>query len=248
VVVEENHSYQQMQSGMPYLTSLASTYGYASNYTAISHPSLPNYLAIAGGSTFGVTDDNNPTAHPINAPSVFDQALAQHLTAGVYADSMPSNCDLNNAGNYAVRHNPWTYFTLGRSDCQSYDRPMGTFTSDAKSSSLPNVGMVVPDVCNDAHSCPLATADTWLKNELPTVLGSQDFTSGRLAVVITADEDDHSSGNHVLTVVLDANLSGAVVTTPLSHYSLSRFYSETVGASPLGNARNAPDMRDAFGL
>src|SRR3954454_20407705 len=60
VVIEENHSLSQMQSQMPYAYSLAKRYGYAGNYTAITHPSLPNYLAIAGGSTFGVTDDNYP--------------------------------------------------------------------------------------------------------------------------------------------------------------------------------------------
>lgn len=248
VIVEENHSYSQMQSGMPYLWSLATTYGYATNYTAISHPSLPNYLAIAGGSTFGITDDNNPSAHPINAPSVFDQALAANETAGVYADSMPSACDLTNAGTYAVRHNPWTYFVPGRTDCQRYDVPEPSFLTAAQNNQLPNSGMVIPDVCNDAHSCSLATADSWLQARIPTVLASSDFTSGQLAVVITTDEDDRSSGNHVLTAVLDVNLSGTVVTTPLDHYSLSRFYSDTVGAAPLANAQNATDMRAAFGL
>src|SRR3954469_22879393 len=46
--VEENHSLAQMQAGMPYTFALAKQYGYASNYAAITHPSLPNYLAIAG--------------------------------------------------------------------------------------------------------------------------------------------------------------------------------------------------------
>ncbi len=248
VIVEENHSYGQMQSGMPYLGSLAHAYGYAANYTAISHPSLPNYLAIAGGSTFGVTDDNNPSAHPLAAPSVFDQALGQRLTAGVYAESMPSNCDLANAQPYAVRHNPWTYFTPGRADCQRFDRSDASLLADAHNNSLPNAGLVVPDLCNDAHDCSLTTADSWLQSHIPTVLASDDFTSGRLAVVITADEDDRSSGNHVLTVVLDANLNGEVVGTPLNHYSLSRFYSQTLGATPLANAKTAPDMRAAFGL
>jgi hypothetical protein len=49
--IEENHSLAEMKAGMPYLYSQATTYGYATNYTAIRHPSLPNYLAIAGGST-----------------------------------------------------------------------------------------------------------------------------------------------------------------------------------------------------
>ncbi|MBA3783853.1 MAG: phosphoesterase, partial [Nocardioides sp.] len=62
-IIEENHSYAQMKAGMPYLFSLSKKYGYASNWTAITHPSLPNYLAMTGGSTFGVTDDSAPSAN-----------------------------------------------------------------------------------------------------------------------------------------------------------------------------------------
>ena len=61
--VEENHSLTQMQASMPYTNSLAKTYGYATHYTAIRHPSEPNYLAIAGGSTFGIADDRSPAAN-----------------------------------------------------------------------------------------------------------------------------------------------------------------------------------------
>jgi hypothetical protein len=89
-----------------------------------------------------------------------------------------------------------------------------------------------------------------LKNRLPNILASSDFTSGKLAVVVTADEDDNTSGNKVLTVVLHASLDGShkVVSTALTHYSLSRFYSQTTGGSPLRKAAAAPDMAEAFGL
>lgn len=251
-VVEENHSIAQMKSGMPYLYSLAKRYAYASDYAAIRHPSLPNYLAIAGGSTFGVTDDTYPSAHPLAAKTVFGQAKDRGLRAATYAQSMTSKCQLtgNVDRGYAVRHNPWTYFTPERSLCRSYDVPETAFRQAATENRLPNVGLLVPDKCHDAHDCDLATADGWLRSRLPSVLASKDFTSGRLVVVVTADEDDHHDGNRVLTVVLQAGLDGKheVVSTPLTHYSLSRLYSQTVGATPLRNAANAPDMARAFGL
>src|SRR5664279_1786470 len=53
VVVEENHSHSSVLSGMPYLASLADTYGQTRTYQAVADPSLPNYLAIIAGSTFG---------------------------------------------------------------------------------------------------------------------------------------------------------------------------------------------------
>src|SRR4051794_15425719 len=63
VVVEENQSLGQTKVDMPYAFSLAQRYGYATNYHAISHPSLPNYLAIVSGQTHGVADDGTPGAH-----------------------------------------------------------------------------------------------------------------------------------------------------------------------------------------
>ena len=251
-IVEENHSLEQMKAGMPYLYSLAQRFSYANNYVAIRHPSLPNYLAIAGGDTFGVTDDADPASHPLSGQSVFGQAIAQGRTAGVYAESMPGNCvpSGNTAKGYAVKHNPWPYFVDERALCNAFDTPETGFGAAVSANALPNAGMLIPNQCNDAHDCSLGTADGWLKNRLPNILASSDFTSGKLAVVVTADEDDNTSGNKVLTVVLHASLDGShkVVSTALTHYSLSRFYSETTGGSPLRKAAAAPDMAEAFGL
>lgn len=245
-IMEENHSFAQMVAGMPYLWSLGRKYGYATKWTSISHPSLPNYLAIVAGSTFGITDDRNPAAHQIKANTVFGQALNAGLTAKTYNESMPANCYLTNSNSYAVRHNPWTYFTPSRTRCQNRDTPSSSLLTDAANNGLPAAGMVTPNLYHDAHNGSLAAADGWLLARLPTILASTDFTSGRLAVVITTDES--SARSSVLTVVLDANLAGKVVTTPLNHYSLTRFYAQAVGVTPLRKGKSAPNMRAAFGL
>ena len=78
---EENHSHSSLLSGMPYLASLADTYGRTGAYQAVAHPSLPNYLAIIGGSTFGVTDDQPPADHPVPGARVLDLAIATAATA-----------------------------------------------------------------------------------------------------------------------------------------------------------------------
>jgi hypothetical protein len=258
VIVEENHSAAQMLAGLPYLNRLATKkYGYARHYRAITHPSLPNYLAIAGGSTFGVTNDDSPAGNGPKvgrARSVFDQAIAHGYTAKTYAESMPSNCYAHPSGKYAVKHNPWAYFASGRRNCARYDVPMGTphhghLARDIASGHLPNVGMAIPNLCNDAHSCSLATANTWLKRWLPLLLHSRAFTSGRLAVVVTADEANYSGSNDVLTVVLHApGRGGRATSTHLSHYSLSKFLSAISGAHALRHARHAHGLGHAFGL
>jgi len=252
-VVEENHSLEQMQASMPYLTSLARQYAYATSYTAVSHPSLPNYLALSGGSTFGVTDDAGPVAHPISGPSVFGQALAVGKTAKVYAESMPTNCALSNSGSYAVKHAVWAYYVNERAACQSGQVPMGdpaagVLASDIATGNLPNLGWAIPDLNHDAHDGTLAQADHWLAGWLPKVLSGPDFRSGKLAVVITGDESDAGSGNKVLTVVAVPGLSSQVTTAPLTHYSLTGLYSDIVRAPRLRGAGSAASFAATFGL
>jgi acid phosphatase len=250
-VVEENHSYAQAKAGMPYLMSLAnSAHGsYSSNFHAIRHPSLPNYIAIAGGHTFEVSTDNEPIPSPQigNAPSVFGQALAKGLTAKTYAESMTTNCQATSGGGYAPKHNPWVYFGSEASKCKRFDVPATSFLSDATNNRLPNVGMLVPNLCNDAHNCSLGKADNWLKARLPTVMKSTDYTSGRLTIVVTFDEDDrNTSTNQILTVVLNAGMAHRVSTTNLNLYSLTGYYEHVIGAPLLRNARTG--FAPAFGL
>lgn len=248
VLIVENHSLDAMRREMPWTFALAERHGYATGYRALTHPSLPNYLAIAGGDTFGVADDRSPAAHVLRGTSVFGQALAHHLAAKVYAEDMTGTCAPYDHGRYAVRHNPWTYFADEHASCARYDVPMTALDADVRSGGLPAVGMVVPDLCSDAHDCPAAGADTWMKTVVGGIMAGPDFRSGRLLVVITADEDHHDQGNLVLTTLVNPQLHGAVVRTALDHYALSRLLSEVVGAPPLRRARTAPSMVRAFGL
>jgi phosphatidylinositol-3-phosphatase len=153
-----------------------------------------------------------------------------------------------------VKHNPWPYFTSGRKNCDKFDVPMGTpkhgrFARDIASGHLPDVGMAIPNLDDDAHDGSLATADHWLKGWLPSILRSHAFTSGRLAVVVTADEGKGSGPNTVLTVVLHApGRGGLAVKSPLTHYSLSGFLSKTAHAHALRHAAHAPSFSRAFGF
>jgi hypothetical protein len=249
VFMVENHSLGEMQAQMPWTAALAARYGYATAYHAMTHPSLPNYLAIAGGSTFAVQDDADPSGHPLTGPSVFGEALAHGGTARLYAEDMPGTCVTAPAGEYAVKHNPWAYFVDERAACDRYDVPLTTLAPDASAGTLPNAGMVIANMCHIAHDCPLGTADTWLRDHVGPVLAGPDFTSGRLVVVITADEDDRSGDNRVLTVVASHVMpEHQVVGTALTHLSLSRLYAEVLGFPPLREAAAAPSLANAFHL
>ncbi|MEO6472613.1 MAG: alkaline phosphatase family protein [Aeromicrobium sp.] len=250
VFIEENHSLGQMKSGMPFAFSLAKQFGYSDNFVAIRHPSLPNYIAIAGGSTYGIDSNDGPGSNKaVRGASVFGQAIAAGKTAILYADGMPSNCHGSNGGNrYGIRHNPWPYFVAERNLCKQFDVSTATLGRDIAAGQLPNVGLVVPNNCNNAHDCSLGNADKWFKQWVPQIFNGPDWKSGHLAVILTADEDDKNSGNKVLTVVIHPSQKGNLVRSKLTHFSLSRLLSEVTGSPPLLEANNAPSMSQAFGL
>jgi phosphatidylinositol-3-phosphatase len=244
----ENHSLDEMRTSMPYVHQLATTYAYATNYTAVRHPSLPNYIAIASGTTQGVTDDRDPSAHKLRGTTVFDQAVAHGKTAAIYAEGMTSNCQQTSRYPYAVKHNPWAYFVDGRASCQRNDVPLTRLAHDIDAGTLPNAGMIIPNLIRDAHDATLKTSDAWIKTQVEQIQAGPDWQSGHLVIVITADEDDGASGNKVLTVVASRYQDQRVVTSALSHYSLTQLYESILGVRYLAAATDAASMRSAFGI
>src|SRR5262252_1867065 len=253
VIMEENHGTAEVfPSGMPYLWHLARRYGYASDWSAITHPSLPNYLAIFSGSAFNDPPDCGPgpgCAYP--APSVFGQALALGKTARSYEESMPSPCDRSDGGAYAVRHNPWAYIPGETAACRSGDVPAGTpaggaLASAVRAGTLPSVGLITPNLINDAHDGTLGQADAWLRRWIPVIMSGPDWRHGRLAIAVVFDEGE--PGLRVPFVLIAPGLSGAVTRQPLDHYALTRLIDQVIGAPPLRQAAGAPDLARRLGL
>ncbi len=257
VFIEENHTASEALTHMPYLASMTRSYGKATNYRAITHPSLPNYLAIAGGSTYGVTDDDGPSSHPIRGRSVFDQTIAVGRSGRTYAESMASACYRTSSELYLARHNPWTYFSDSgpRANCARNDLPAGgpstgRLHDDIVKGNLPATGFMIPNACDDAHNagCSLARADSYLQSWMQVIKRGPDWTAGRLTVIVTFDEDDSSGNNTVAFVVADPRLHGRTVTSAANHYSLTRWLEDNVGAAHQNKAATAPNLKAAFGL
>jgi hypothetical protein len=255
-IVMENHGAAAAMAQMPTLRDLAHRYGYTSHYAALAHQSLPNYIAMAGGSTMGVEDDEPPSVHRLRGPSVFDQALSAGRTAKTYAEGMPTSCAVDDAGGYVVHHNPWAYFAddASRRACAEHDVPAGSpgrgaLHHDIASGELPNIGMVVPDLCHDGHDCALSVADSWLSHWMSELTTGPDWSAGRLAVVITFDEaEPDSAANTVLTVVAAPVLHGKVVPTSYTHLAWSAWMSALAGGRPLRDAARSPSLATGFGL
>ena len=250
----ENKAPVVASSAAPTFTSLASACGLATDYHAITHPSLPNYLAATGGSTFGIADDSPPSAHPIDSASIFSQVQSTGRRWRSYQESMPSACAVSDSGTYAVKHNPAAYFTGIRTDCAQWDVPMGSTTSgafqrDLANDELPAFGFITPNLCNDMHDCSVSTGDGWLKSWLPTILSSAAYLRGRTALIVTFDEDDRSGNNIVSTIVVAPSVgAGTTSGRAFDHYSLLRTTEEMLGLGQIGNAVTAPSMRSTFHL
>ncbi len=252
VIMEENHSVGQVfPSQMPYLWSLARRYGWATSWSDIGHPSLPNYLAIFGGSAFNDPQDCLPVAGcTYSGPSVFGQAIAHGATARTYQESMPTPCDLSDSGNYDVNHNPWAYFPDESPLCRQDDVPAGTVRAgallrDTRTGSLPTVGEISPNLIHDGHNGSLAQADAWLHSWVPVLTSGRDWRDERLAIVVVFDEGETTE--QVPFVILAPGVSHRVVRQALNHFALTRLIDEVIGVPPLGQGSHAVDLVPILG-
>jgi hypothetical protein len=227
-------------SSAPYINSLANAYGLATDYSAISHPSLPNYIALTSGSDQGITDDSDPSSHPLSVPSIFSQ-----LTAGAsrsLEQNMTASCGRSNAGEYAVRHNPETYYTNLGTDCANYDVPLGALPDTSA-----RFTFVTPNLINDMHDGTIADGDSFLAAFVPELLATPQYRTGSTAIFITWDEGSDSS-NQVPCIVISPYTHGVKDATAYTHYSLLRTTEELLGLPLLANAATANSMRGKFGF
>jgi hypothetical protein len=241
-ILLENVGYSVVSSpSAPYLNSLVAACGLATNDDAVSHPSLPNYIALTSGSTQGIIDDGEPSAHPLSVPSIFSQ-LGNRWRALV--ESMPSSCDRVTSGSYAARHNPAVYYRSIAAACDRNDVPL----------SLPlnlsaNFTFITPNICNDMHSCAVSVGDTWLRKMVPLILESPEYQSRSLVLFITFDENDSQASNRVPTLVIAPSVpSGERVAIAFTHYSLLRTTESLLHIGLLGGARSAHSMVAPFHL
>jgi phosphatidylinositol-3-phosphatase len=253
VIMEENHSIGQVfPSQMPYPWSLARRYGRATSWSDVGHPSLPNYLAIFGGSAFNDPQDCLPEPGcTYSGPSVFGQAVAHGGSARAYQESMPTPCDLGDSGNYDVNHNPWTYFSDESRLCRKNDVPAGTVRAgallrDTRTGSLPTVGEISPNLVHDGHDGSLAQPDAWLRSWVPVLTSGPDWRDGGLAIVVVFDEGETTE--QVPFVILAPGVSHGVVRKALNHFALTRLIDEVVGVPPLREADQATDLVPILGL
>lgn len=276
VIVMENEGASAVlgNAAAPYLNGLANQYTQAQAYFAVTHPSLPNYLALASGSTYGYDgSDCSVEANLCHVPgsntNIADEIEASGRTWVAYMESMPQPCGLDNADLYAVRHNPFVYFDDIRDGannrCATHDLPYDAsrLQDELISGAVPNFVWITPNLCNDGHDAcggdQVAASDAWLRQNVPPILSSAAFQQGG-ALFITWDEGPgsqtccglSSGGGRVATLVVSPLAKhGYQAPTAYTHYSLLRTIEDAWHLGELQNTNpsvqpGTADMSDCF--
>ena len=232
---------------MPNFNKLASEYTLLTQYYAVTHPSLPNYIALIGGDTFGIMTDCRNCF--VDSQSLPDLIEASGRTWKTYQEDMPQPCYLGDTNVYAQKHNPFIYFDPIRLDatrCEKSIVPLSALQTDIEADSLPNFIFITPNLCNDAHDCGLDVTDAWLTDLLGRLVPALDKTGESYLLVMTFDEGQgtHSccglpllAGGRVPTVLYSPLVkNGFEDATPYTHYSLLKTISEAWGLPYLGHA------------
>ena len=106
VIMMENKGYDEALGG-DYTSSLARTYAVAPDYHAVAHPSLPNYLALTSGSTWGVKSDEYQSL-PSNE-DVGSELTSAGIAWRAYMEDMSDGC-FDSPKPYALKHNPFAFY------------------------------------------------------------------------------------------------------------------------------------------
>jgi hypothetical protein len=244
VIVMENEEYGDVirARSAPFLNGLAGKYALARAMYAIGHPSLPNYLALTGGSTFGIGSDC--TSCSVNATSIVDQLQHAHISWKAYMEDLPHPCFTGpSSGAYAKKHDPFAYYTEithNRAWC-AHIVPLGQLGADQRAGALPRFIWITPNLCHDMHDCGVSTGDRFLATLVPALLRSL----GRNGLLfLTWDEGSSNasccrlaSGGQIATIVAGPGARrGARLTTPTDHYSVLQTIEDLLGLRRLRGA------------
>jgi phosphatidylinositol-3-phosphatase len=256
VVVEENHSFDQIlgNARAPFLNQLAGRGTLLSAYFAITHPSLPNYLAILSGDTQAITSDCGGCN--LDAANLVDQLEAAGISWKAYMEDLPAACsDAHHAGAYAKKHDPFMYFHSVRDNPGRCAKvvPFGQLEADLTAGRLPRLVFITPNQDHDMHGAGqgrddatlIAAADDWLRVLYGKLAGSSAWHEDT-RLVITWDEGGGgaragccgglAAGGHVPTIVVGPRLRPGRDGATYDHYALLRSVEAAFGLPFLGHA------------
>ncbi len=261
VVTEENRSYEDVVSSMPYLMSLANQYGLATQYYADMHNSLSALMHLTAGQTITLNDDTTLT---FNTDNLVREMLPLGLTFKSYQEELPYAGFLGlSYEEYVKRHNPLVYFSDVANSSLKYDSvPFSQLASDLASGATANFNYITPDLLDDAHDGTMQQADYWLSQHIPAIMARPEFQAGGDGLMFLVFDEGNISGDSRCSATISSGCGGRTATvvvgprvkrgfqssTWYDHESLLKTVCLALGvANCPGYAKNARPMADFFG-
>jgi hypothetical protein len=241
VVVFENEEATSIAGNpaAPTFNALARRYARLTDYEAVAHPSLPNYLALVSGSTQGISSDCTDCV--VDARSLADTLPGAGKTWKTYAEGLPyPGYTGPSAGRYAKKHDPFLYFRDVIFARARRDRvvPFGQLGRDLARHRLPAFSLVIPNLCDDMHDCSVATGDAWLKKRVVPLLRSPELRGGVVFVVFDEGTSDAGGGGRVDALALGPTVrGGSTFAKTTNHYGLLRTIEDAWHLPRLGLSR-----------
>ncbi len=233
VIVEENHSAERIvgSDAAPTITQYAKTYGYASQFFAETHPSEPNYVAIVGGSTYGIRDDDayychandsRPSCrnsdrpgyanHTIDKQSLASLMDASGLTWKNYNEDLPAPGSLAVSSHlYASKHDGFINFASVQNDPKLAQKLVGfdRLYDDLRTGNVPNFSLIVPNLCDEMHGTGNIAdgldCSYAVQNRL---IGRGDANIKKIVEAIMASPVWNAKGNSAIVVTFDEDDGG----------------------------------------
>ena len=254
LIMMENHAAGTVigNTQAPYLNTLVKAYGLATNYTAVSHPSMPNYLALFAGSTFGIHDDLNRN---LSGKNLADQLEDHGMTWHAYEQDVPAPCSrvtsasggkdlVGEPGPYVRKHNPAINFTDISGDpsrCAQITR-LAEFDPAAA-----NYELIAPNLINDMHDGTVAQGDAFLKAFVPKIVDSPAFANGLLFITWDEGSGTVGGGGQVATLVIANDVpAGFRSSKTHNHFSLLRTIQDSWNLGCLAHTCEANNLREFF--
>jgi phosphatidylinositol-3-phosphatase len=249
VIVLENRELDEVIGSpeAPFVNYLAGRGALAVNYYAVSHPSLPNYLALLGGSTFGIAENCSDCL--VEGPNLATQLSRAGISWKAYMGGMPSPCYLgDDVGQYAKRHNPFVYFPSITALPKRCARivPDSELWADLERHRLPAFAWLTPDLCRDAHDCRFDAADYYLSLLVPRLM-RQLGPHGLLVLTFDEGTSDSGGGGWIATILAGPHVPhGIEISRVANHYSLLGSLEDRFGLPRLGLAVYARALAPAL--
>ena len=241
IVIDENQAFWQVIGSQyaPWLNSIAKQGAIFTDSHGVTHPSLPNYLALFAGVTNTNGDDCPAVGFSRSAPNIASELLAAHLTFSAYSESLPkagfTGCYAGD--HYGRKHAPWTEFT---NVPQQLHRP---FSQLPAYGALSTVTFIVPNLTDDMHDAPVKTGDTWAREHLDALV--RWARSHDTLVIFTWDEG-YDKPNSLPTFFVGPMVKAGRYGERIDHFRVLRTLEDMYGLTPTGKAAQAAPITDVW--